>query len=199
MGSFAVTSGTILVRACPEVEKIVEELRELAKGMEEREVHCEPADAKKHGDHALCVEVCISGYASAMHSTEIDDKIKELGPYAITGARFHSEWEGSCSCLYVGNEEQVTQAESADALEHIRESALKLKGDDIYNALRCVLDALSREEEGSGHKQPQKESADEATCPECTSRLEHFPEQDGACDWHCPHCGWSQHQPSQHS
>ena len=150
MGSFAVTSGTIVVRACPEVEKIVEELRELAKGMEEREVLCEEAASEKYGLGVVEIQVGVSGYASASYSTEIDDKIKELGPYAVAGARFDTEWECQASSFFVGSEEQVAQVESTDALGHIRECALKLKGNDIYSALRCVLDALSREEKTVG-------------------------------------------------
>ena len=36
----------------------------------------------------------------------------------------------------------------------------------------------------------------EPKCPNCGSRLEYEPDQDGACDWHCPKCGWSQHVPA---
>jgi predicted RNA-binding Zn-ribbon protein involved in translation (DUF1610 family) len=34
-----------------------------------------------------------------------------------------------------------------------------------------------------------------AACPNCRGRLEFEPDQDGACDWYCPKCGWSQHEP----
>ena len=39
----------------------------------------------------------------------------------------------------------------------------------------------------------------EPKCPNCRSRLEYEPDQDGACDWYCPKCGWSQHVPAGHS
>ena len=36
----------------------------------------------------------------------------------------------------------------------------------------------------------------EPKCANCRSRLEYEPDQDGACDWYCPKCGWSQHVPA---
>jgi PHP family Zn ribbon phosphoesterase len=36
----------------------------------------------------------------------------------------------------------------------------------------------------------------EPKCPNCRTRLEYEPDQDGGCDWYCPKCGWSQHVPS---
>jgi ribosomal protein L37AE/L43A len=36
----------------------------------------------------------------------------------------------------------------------------------------------------------------EPMCPNCGNRLEYEPDQDGACDWYCPKCGWSQHVPA---
>lgn len=35
----------------------------------------------------------------------------------------------------------------------------------------------------------------EPACPNCGSRLEYVPDQDGSCDWSCPNCGWHQHVP----
>ena len=40
------------------------------------------------------------------------------------------------------------------------------------------------------------EQGKKPTCPNCSSRLEYEPDQDGACDWFCPHCGWHQHVPA---
>ena len=47
MGSFAITTGTVFVKSCQEVGRIIEELRAVADGMDERDVVCEPADVKK--------------------------------------------------------------------------------------------------------------------------------------------------------
>ena len=33
-------------------------------------------------------------------------------------------------------------------------------------------------------------------CPCCRGRVEHFPDQDGAADYQCNHCGWREHIPS---
>ena len=35
----------------------------------------------------------------------------------------------------------------------------------------------------------------EAKCPCCGGRIEYSPDQDGARDYQCPHCGWSEHVP----
>jgi hypothetical protein len=33
-------------------------------------------------------------------------------------------------------------------------------------------------------------------CPCCGGRVEYVPDQDGAADWYCTHCGWREHRPS---
>ena len=139
MGSFAITTGTVFVKSCPEVDRIVEELRALADGMDERDVVCEPADVKKYGPGIVRVEINVYGYTSASTSTLVDEKVQEFGPYAVEAARFHTEWEGQSGCLYVGNEAQVAIAESADALDRIKEAAQMLQGDDIGDALHQVM------------------------------------------------------------
>ena len=63
----------------------------------------------------------------------------EGAQYAVEAARFHTEWEGQSGCLYVGNEAQVAKAESADALDQIKEAARMLQGDDIGDALHQVM------------------------------------------------------------
>ncbi len=35
----------------------------------------------------------------------------------------------------------------------------------------------------------------EAKCPCCRGKIEYFPDQDGACDYQCIHCGWREHVP----
>ena len=139
MGSFAITAGTVFAKSCPEVDKIVEELRDLADSMDERDVVCEPADARKYGPGIVRVEVRLYGYASASTSTLIDDKVQEFGPYAVEAARFHTEWEGESGYFYVGNGEQVAAAESKEALAQIKESARMLQGDDIGDALHDIV------------------------------------------------------------
>jgi hypothetical protein len=61
--------------------------------------------------------------------------------------------------------------------------------------------AMSRrhfEEEGKGRpgRRKTKNPGNEAGCPNCQTRLECDPDQDGACDWICPNCGWHQHVPA---
>ena len=36
----------------------------------------------------------------------------------------------------------------------------------------------------------------EAACPCCGGSIEDFPDQDGACDYYCTHCGWHEREPS---
>ncbi len=36
----------------------------------------------------------------------------------------------------------------------------------------------------------------EAKCPCCKGKIEYFPDQDGASDNYCTHCGWREHVPS---
>ena len=50
--------------------------------------------------------------------------------------------------------------------------------------------------EGSS-KRRRKKPGKEPRCPRCGGELEHFPDQDGSCDWRCAHCGWSQHVPAE--
>ena len=45
-------------------------------------------------------------------------------------------------------------------------------------------------------KRRRTKRAKEPVCPSCGSRLECDPDQDGACDWRCPNCGWRQHVPA---
>ncbi|MFW6118820.1 MAG: hypothetical protein ACOC7S_00640 [Planctomycetota bacterium] len=34
-------------------------------------------------------------------------------------------------------------------------------------------------------------------CPCCAGTLERYPDQDGACDFECPECGWREHVPGE--
>jgi len=36
----------------------------------------------------------------------------------------------------------------------------------------------------------------EGRCPYCGGRIEHFPDQDGSCDYQCTRCSWHEHIPS---
>ena len=35
-----------------------------------------------------------------------------------------------------------------------------------------------------------------SACPCCEGSIEDFPDQDGACDYYCTHCGWHEREPS---
>jgi len=189
MGSFAITAGTVFAKSCPEVDKIVEELRDLADGMDERDVICEPADMKKHGPGIVRVEINIYGSTSASTSTLVDDKIQEFGPYAVEAARFHTEWEGQSGYFYVGNREQVAAAESKEALEQIKDSARMLQGDDIGDALHHVM----RCAKAPSFKKRYFHSRG-CACPFCGSKdiMSGPVEADGMIGWagvECPKCG----------
>ena len=170
MGSFAVTSGTIRVRSCPETEKIVEELRELARGMDEHDVLCEEADVKKYGSGIVRVEISIYGHTSASTSTLIDDKIQELGAYAVEAAEFHTEWEGESSHFFVGSERDVERAESARALKEIKEHAMLLRGADVRAAHSAIREAQSSLDSESEEDRPG-EFCDNAYCDNPGSKL----------------------------
>lgn len=189
MGSFALTAGTIKVRSCPETMKIIEELRALADGMDERDVIYRKAKEEESGLDILEVEVSICGYAGSSHSEEIDDKIRELGPYAVEAAKFTTEWEAQQGWFFVGSKGQVAQAKSADALERIQELANKLQEGDAADALYAII----RRAEMPAFKKRYFESSCNA-CPFCgKGDLASGPlEADGMVAWaavECPDCG----------
>ena len=140
MGSIAVTTGTVRVRDCPEVRSILTALDEFAEGMDERRVESSKANRRKYGPGVLEVEIYISGHTSASHASEIDEKVRELGPYAVNAGRFDTEWECEKDHFFVGTDEQVAVAESADALERIQGLASKLQTTKVEGALEVFFD-----------------------------------------------------------
>jgi len=191
MGSIAVTTGTVRVRECPEVKSILSALDGLAEGMDERRVEARKANRRKYGAGVLEVEICISGHASGAHACEIDDKIRELGPFALEAAEFQTEWECERDRFFVGTKEQVPTAESADALARIQTLAQKLRGDDITAALNVIVcDTQMR-----AYKRKYLEKSG-SLCPFCgNSGLSSGPIQsDGPVAWaevECEGCGSS--------
>ncbi len=191
MGGFALTTGTVRVKSCPETMKIVEELRVLADGMDERNVLPGKAGEGKYGSGILEVEVNIYGYASASHASEINDKVREFGPYAVEAAKFTTEWESQQGRFFVGSKEQVARAESKDALERIQELVHKLREDDAARALQAV----TRRAKMPPFKRRYFESSCNI-CPFCRSKnVASGPlEADGVVAWapvECPDCGHS--------
>ncbi len=191
MGSIAVTTGTVRVRDCPEVKSILKALDELAEGMDERRVESRKADRRKHGRGVLEVDIYISGHTSASHAPEIDEKIRELGPYAVKAGRFDTEWECEKDHFFVGTDEQVAVAESADALERIQGLAPKLSGDDITAALNVVV----CDTQMPAYKKKYLEKSG-GRCPFCASKniTSGRIEADGPVAWaevECDDCGAS--------
>ncbi len=140
MGSIAVTTGTVRVRDCLEVRSILKALDGLGEGMDERRVESRKANRSKYGPGVLEVEIYISGHTSASHASEIDEKIRELGPYAVKAGRFDTEWECEKDHFFVGTDEQVAVAESADALERMRTLAPKLRMGKAEAALQAFFE-----------------------------------------------------------
>jgi len=191
MGSIAVTTGTVRVRDCPEVKSILKALDELAEGMDERRVESRKANRRKYGTGVMEVEIYISGHTSASHASEIDEKIRELGPYAVKAGRFDTEWECEKDHFFVGTDEQVAVAESADALERIQGLASKLRGDDITAALNTII--CDTQMPAFKRKYLEKSGS---LCPFCeSSGLSSGPIQaDGPVAWaevECEDCGAS--------
>ena len=141
MGSFSMTQGSIKIKPCPETNRIIEELRTLASGMDEDRILSEPADENRDDPGVVMLDIYICGHMSATHSTSIDDKIRQLGPYALEAAEIHTEWEGEQSHYFIGSESDVERAESARALEEIEEHAKLLRGADIQAAQDAIRDA----------------------------------------------------------
>lgn len=145
MSGFTLTTGTIRVRSCSETMKIIKQLRILAEGMDERDIICTKVteeEAEEEGyesDTLVEVEVNIYGHTSATRAQEIDDLIRELGPYAVEVAKFAAGWECDHNYFFVGTEEQVVWVESRDALERILSIAPKLEENDAGTALQAVL------------------------------------------------------------
>jgi len=69
----------------------------------------------------------------------------------------------------------------------------ELDFDDMVR--RSKLHYEAERKEGTS-KRVRTSKGREAVCPGCGSRLECDPDQDGACDWRCPNCGWHQHTPA---
>ena len=186
MGSIAVTTGTVHVRDCSEARNILKALDELAEGMDERRVESRKANRRKHGTGVMEVEVYISG-----HTSGIDEKIRGLGPYAVKAGRFDTEWECEKDHFFVGTDEQVPVAESADALERIQALAPKLRGDGITAALNTVI----CDTQMPAYKKKYLEKSG-SLCPFCESKniTSGRIEADGPVAWaevECEECGSS--------
>ena len=154
--------------------------------MDERQV-----SGHRRGRGVMEVEIYISGHTSASHASEIDEKIRELGPYAVKAGRFDTEWECEKDHFFVGTDEQVAVAESADALERIQSLAPKLRGDDITAALNTVI----CDTQMPAYKKKYLEKSG-SLCPFCeSSGLNSGPIQaDGPVAWaevECEDCGAS--------
>ena len=186
MGSFAIAAGAVFAKSCPAVDKIMKELRDLADGMDERDVICEEVDAKKYGPGVIRVEINICGHSSASTSTLVDEKIQEFGPYAVEAARFHTEWDCESGYFYIGNREQVAAAESKEALAQIKESARMLQGVNIGNALHHIVWCAKY----PSFKKRYFRSWG-CTCPFCGSKdITSSPvEADGMIGWAAVRCG----------
>ena len=191
MGSIAVTTGTVHVRDCPEARRILQALDELAEGMDERRVESRKTDRRKYGQGIMEIEIYISGHTSASHASEIDEKVRELGPHAVKAGRFDTEWECEKDHFFVGTDEQVAVAESADALERIQALAPKLRGDDITAALNTII----CDTQMPAYKRKHLEKSG-SLCPFCESKdITSGPVQaDGPVAWaevECEGCGAS--------
>ena len=110
------------------------------------------------------------GHTSASTSTLIDDKIQELGAYAVEAAEFHTEWEGESSHFFVGSERDVERAESARALKEIKEHARLLRGADVRAAHSAIREAQSSLDSESEEDRPG-EFCDNAYCDNPGSKL----------------------------
>lgn len=174
MGSCTVTTGTIYVKDCKEIRGILEELELLAECMDERQVDCKKADKKKYGPGVLQVDIGIYGQGSASVSTLIDDTIQQLGPFAIAGARFDTEWEAEKGYFFVGTEEQVAKAGSAYAVERILELLPELQGDDIDKVLHSVISLEKKIPYPCPHCGREEDGRWYAPCPsdDCPSRTD---------------------------
>ena len=170
MSGFTLATGTIRVKSCSETMKIIKQLRVLAEGMDERDIICTKVteeEAEEEGyepDTLVEVEVNIYGHTSATRAQEIDNLIRELGPYAVEVAKFATEWERDCNYFFVGTEEQVAWVESRDALERIRHLAPKLTEGDAAAA----LDAVTRRSRMPAFKKAYFASSGDV-CPFCGS------------------------------
>ena len=87
------------------------------------------------------------------------------------------------------------EADITDLLADLRHfcAGNRLDFDDIVRKSRLHFEAERKE---GTSKRVGISKGREAVCPGCGSRLECDPDQDGACDWHCPNCGWHQHAPA---
>ncbi len=86
------------------------------------------------------------------------------------------------------------EADITDLLADLRHFCARgrLDFDEMVQRSRHHYNAERKEE---SNRRRMRKQAEEAKCPNCGHRLEYEPDQDGACDWHCTKCGWSQHVP----
>lgn len=183
MNNFTSVTGVITVRACPETTRVLEDLRVLVAPLDEKNIRCRALPER--GPNILRIDLEAAGYASPAHVQEIDDKIRELGPYAVEAA----EITGSHGCFFVGTEEQVVQAESQDALERIHHLASRLEENDAAAA----LDAVTRWSKMPAFKRAYFATSGNA-CPFCegTDIRAGALETDGMIGWtevECAACG----------
>jgi len=86
-------------------------------------------------------------------------------------------------------------ADITDLLTDLRHfcTGAELDFEEMVRRSKLHYEAERKEEASKGRR---AKPAKEPVCPSCGSRLECDPDQDGACDWRCPNCGWRQHVPA---
>ncbi len=87
------------------------------------------------------------------------------------------------------------EADITDLLTDLRHFCAGAELDFEGMVRRSKLHYEAERKEGTDKRKRAKRAKDPA-CPGCGSRLECDPDQDGACDWRCPNCGWHQHVPA---
>jgi len=87
------------------------------------------------------------------------------------------------------------EADISDFLTELRHFCARRGLDfaEIVERSRKHYEAESKERDS---KESARNQGGEPRCPNCRSCLEYEPNQDGACDWYCLKCGWSQHMPA---
>ncbi len=85
------------------------------------------------------------------------------------------------------------EADITDLLTDLRHFcvAIGLKFDEIARRSKRHYEAESK---GPNRRRMRNETG-KLACPSCGARLDYHPDQDGSCDWECPHCGWRRHDP----
>jgi hypothetical protein len=129
MGCSYRVKGTVKVRNCSEVDAILGELKSLCPDF--------VLDVRDE-ETTRQITIEVGDYFSWAGTREIDETLLKLSPFCVAAARLETECDGERSHLYLGDEEQVRQAQSLYVLNRIKREAEHLAPKELAEAIQCL-------------------------------------------------------------